>query len=78
MSYFFDDEIILSLTIIALIVLFSLPIIGVAYWADKSQCEAKATKQNLEYDYGPLQGCMVKTDKGWMDYDRLIYKKDVE
>lgn len=78
MSDFFDDVIIPSLIIIALAVIFTLPIIGIVYWADKSQCEAKATKQNLEYDYGPLQGCMVKTEKGWMDYDRLIYKKDAE
>ena len=45
---------------------------------EESECKAKATKQNLEYDYNLSQGCMVKTENGWIDYKRLIYKKDIE
>lgn len=78
MNDLFEDVITPALIMISISVIFLLPVIGIVYWAEKSQCEAKATKQNLEYDYGLLQGCMVKTDKGWMDYDRLIYKKDAE
>lgn len=35
------------------------------------KCHAKASKQGLECSYMPLQGCMVKIDGKWIDYDRL-------
>ena len=28
-------------------------------------------KQEMECSYNPLQGCMVKVDGKWLDYDRL-------
>jgi len=35
------------------------------------KCHAKASKQGLECSYMPLQGCMVKIDGKWIDYERL-------
>lgn len=54
------------------------PLCGIWYFGAKYTCEAKAEAQNLEWDFGVAKGCMVKTENGWMDYDRLIYKKDVK
>lgn len=34
-------------------------------------CHSKASKQGLECSYNPLQGCMVKIDGKWIDYNRL-------
>lgn len=32
----------------------------------------KAVKQDLQYSYGIVQGCMVREKGGrWIDYDRL-------
>ena len=78
MSNLLDDVIKPALLIIALALIFATPVVFIGNLGLKAECEAKATKQNLEYDYGIFQGCMVKTDIGWMDYDRLIYKKDAE
>lgn len=36
-----------------------------------ASCHFKASKQELECSYNPLQGCMVKIDGKWIDYDRL-------
>lgn len=35
------------------------------------ECHAKASKQNMECSYFPMQGCMVKINGQWIDYDRL-------
>ena len=38
------------------------------------KCKSKAVMQELEWSYGPIQGCMVKQENGkWIDYDRLRY-----
>jgi hypothetical protein len=55
-----------------------IPLCGIWYFGAKYTCEAKAEAQNLEWDFGVAKGCMVKTENGWMDYDRLIYKKEVK
>lgn len=33
--------------------------------------QPKASMQGFECSYSPLQGCMVKVDGNWIDYDRL-------
>lgn len=63
--------------ITALIVILTLAVTP-SYFINRATCSAKAKAQGYEYEYGLFKGCMVKTDKGWMDYDRLIYKKDAE
>lgn len=35
------------------------------------ECHTKAEKQGLECSWGIIQGCMVKIDGKWIDYDRL-------
>lgn len=38
------------------------------------ECSTKANMQELEWSYGPIQGCMVKERNGkWVDYARLRY-----
>lgn len=73
------DEFKALLASIALMVILIL-ILGVApvYLFSKANCSAKAEAQGYDYEYGFFKGCMVKTEKGWMDYDRLIYKRDAE
>ena len=53
-------------------VLIILPLFGIWNVGAKYTCEAKAEAQNLEWDFGVIKGCMVKTENGWMDYERLI------
>ena len=61
------------LYILGCIFLISVIAFSMFFVLEKS-CEQKATKQELEYDWGILQGCMVKgieTNNKWVDYDRL-------
>lgn len=44
---------------------------GVTCTIKFATCHFKASKQDLECSYIPLQGCMVKIDGKWIDYDRL-------
>lgn len=57
---------------IAIVLTIILVVGGAAVW-DYFGCKNKAEKQGMECSWGPFQGCMVKTEKGWMDYDRLRY-----
>ena len=44
---------------------------------DGFSCRSKAVKQEMEWSYGPIQGCMVKQENGkWIDYNRLRYMED--
>ena len=36
-------------------------------------CSEKASMQELTYDYGFFQGCMIKKGDKWVDYE--IYKR---
>lgn len=67
-----DDELSTMLAIILVVVgILFLPIV-----IDSSQCRAKARKQGLQHDYGIIQGCMVKYNGKWVDYDRLRYTEE--
>ena len=47
---------------------------GFAVGFNAYKCRTKAIMQELEWSYGPIQGCMVKQANGkWIDYDRLRY-----
>ena len=37
---------------------------------DYNQCHTKAKMQGYECEWGPVQGCMVKVDGKWVDYDK--------
>ena len=57
-------------------VLFIVGVIFIASIVDGSICKAKAEKQGLQSDYGIAQGCMVKYNGKWVDYDRLRYTEE--
>lgn len=64
-----DEWIVVIVTIICLII-FSVFIIGFNTY----KCKIKAVMQEMEWSYGPIQGCMIKQENGkWIDYDRLRY-----
>ena len=64
-----DEEKFDCLDIILTIVI----VFGLVYGDNYFQCKNKAEKQGMECSWGPFQGCMVKTEKGWIDYERLRY-----
>lgn len=69
--WFVYEEVVLGM--LGLIFIISIIACSMFFVAAK-KCEQKATKQELEYDWGILQGCMVKgveTNNKWVDYDRL-------
>ena len=64
-----NDDTIGCLALVITIVL----ILVVAGVGDYISCKNKTEKQGMECSWGPFQGCMVKTEKGWIDYARLRY-----
>lgn len=45
--------------------------IGIGALTGYYECKSKALKQEIAYSFGLMQGCMVKKDGKWIDYDRL-------
>lgn len=65
-----SDEWIITILIVVGLVIFSTFTIGFNTY----KCRTKAVIQELDWSYGPIQGCMVKQENGkWIDYDRLRY-----
>ena len=64
--------------IVSSIILILILAVAPSYLISKASCSAKAEAQGYEHEYGLFKGCMVKTEKGWMDYNRLIYKREAE
>ena len=65
-----NDEWITVIIVAVCLVIFS--VFAISFNA--YQCKTKATIQEMEWSYGPIQGCMVKQENGkWIDYDRLRY-----
>ena len=54
-----------------MVVLVILGILAAVMASPYFECHAKAKAQGLECEWGILQGCMVKVDGKWIDYDRL-------
>ena len=66
-----DKDDLLILICVGIILLCFL---GCAVGFNTYKCRTKAVMQELEWSYGPIQGCMVKQENGkWIDYDRLRY-----
>ena len=58
------------IVILVLTVIFT-PLFSLAYYMSKIECEEKAEKQELVYEFGFFQGCMIKQQNGkWIDYDK--------
>lgn len=52
---------------------------SLAYYTSKIECKEKAEKQELVYDFGFFQGCMVKQPNGkWIDYDKYRIMENEE
>ena len=67
-----SDKLMMIFTVLLILFFLSLPFISSGF-----TCMKKATKQEMEWSYGPIQGCMVKQENGkWIDYDRLRYMED--
>ena len=45
-------------------------LLGPVYVIKSYECEAKAKRLGLEYDFGAFQGCFVKDGDHWVDYNR--------
>lgn len=58
------------------LVIFIVGVLFISATVDGLICRAKAVKQGLQYDYGMAQGCMVKYNGKWVDYDRLRYTEE--
>lgn len=64
------DEFVIAIVMVVCLAVFYAFVIGLNTY----QCKTKATIQELEWSYGPIQGCMVKQQNGkWIDYDHLRY-----
>ena len=74
----FIEDVLPVVGMISFIILLMIGFSVHQYKAHEWKCEMKATVQGLKWSYRLGEGCMVKTDKGWMDYDRLIYTKGVK
>lgn len=65
-----EDE---FMTAIVGIVLFIIVALGLLSF-NSYECSTKANIQELEWSYGPIQGCMVRERNGkWIDYDRYRF-----
>lgn len=60
-----------TLVVLFLYALLFAAIIGGLCLFKYVSCHSKASMQEMECSYNPLQGCMVKVDGKWIDYDRL-------
>lgn len=41
-------------------------LLGVAIWTDSIACHSKWERTGFHVDFGPIQGCMIKTPRGWI------------
>lgn len=74
----FIEDVFPILGMISFVLVFIIGFSISQYKASEWKCEMKATIQGLQWTYRPVEGCMVKTENGWLDYDKLIYKKEVK
>lgn len=65
-----EDNLITVITYIVFTIIIALVLLGFNTY----ECSTKASIQELEWSYGPIQGCMVRERNGkWIDYARLRY-----
>jgi hypothetical protein len=65
-----EDEIITAIACVVFAIIIALVTLGFYTY----ECSTKANIQELEWSYGPIQGCMVRERNGkWIDYARLRY-----
>lgn len=54
---------------IVLYVLFLLFCLPASYALGEYTCTSRAEKMGFKSDWGPVQGCMIKTPAGWVPID---------
>lgn len=65
-----EDEFITTIVCIVFAIIIALVLLVFSTY----ECSTKANIQELEWSYGPIQGCMVRERNGkWIDYARLRY-----
>ena len=65
-----EDEFMTVIACIVLAIIVALVLLGFYSY----ECSTKANMQELEWSFGPIQGCMVREKGGkWIDYQRLRY-----
>lgn len=49
-----------------------LAVLGLIAWGCESEsCAGRARRMQLEHDWGPVIGCMVKTKAGWRPIESI-------
>lgn len=51
---------------------------GIWYPVARCECSSKAEKLGLEYSFGLFQGCFVKKNDRWVDYNRYFVNETLQ
>lgn len=66
-----EHPIIASILVIAIVVAIFVGITVVpGYFLNYNTCRSKAAVLNTDYKFGFYEGCFIKEDGKWVDYDR--------
>ena len=60
------------------IVVFVVLALGLWYPVAKCECSSKAEKLGVEYSFGFFEGCFMKKDGEWIDYDRYFVNESLQ
>lgn len=63
---------------LGLLVLVMLLAVGMWYPVAKLECSSKAEKLGVEYSFGLFQGCFVKKNDRWIDYERFFVNETLQ
>jgi hypothetical protein len=66
--FFIDDHPVMGAFLI--VVLIGCLVCVPAYLANYATCSAKAEVMGTDYKFGFYEGCFIKEDGKWVDYDR--------
>jgi len=58
-------------TFILTVVFTTTVLLTIGFLLDKTSCELKSNKMNMEYSYSFFEGCFVKYKGSWISYDKL-------
>ena len=50
---------------------------GIWYPVAKSECSSKAEKLGVEWSFGLFEGCFMKKNGVWVDYDRYFVNESL-
>lgn len=64
------------LSIVAIFAALCLGLAQLVYQTDKKGCRDTAHKLGYEWDHGFWTGCLVQTDDGWVDIEKVRVELD--